>query len=238
MFRWLCLNHWASDTKPFIPLDWLFNWFVASWWRPSFVSKSEPSGVPGVWVDTLSSHLCIKYVFLAQWDCILVTQSEVTRTSSPASIPLRETVEEGMVEMGPSHQELTSTKRTVLLIALAVLALKEQNSSSLTMCETQSCRELSGSSTSPSQLGIYPHSKEPWEIIIHNYIWTERKLGKGVNGPMKTAGSISASMVKKGNSDISDAWFVTCRYSWVRGLINKSGMEKFCTVVPCREFTF
>lgn len=130
------------------------------------------------------------YVLLPRWDYILVTLNKVTRTFSPASIPWRETVAVGTVEMGPSHQALTSTKRRALLIALGVLALKKQNSSSLTMCETQSCRELSGSSTSPSQLGIYPHSKESWEIIIHNYIRTQRKLEKVWMVPWKPQESI------------------------------------------------
>lgn len=116
-----------------------------------------------------TTHLCTKCMcFYPNGTSILVTFNKVNRTSSPESIPRR--VVGRTVEMGPSHQALTFTKHSVLLIALGVLALKKQNSSRLTMCETQRCRELSGSSTSPSQLGIYPHSKEPWEIIIHNYL--------------------------------------------------------------------
>lgn len=64
------------------------------------------------------------------------------------------------------------------------------------------------------------------------------EVGKGVNGPMKTTGTNSTSIVKK------EAWiFLTSGLSpvdtgWVRGLVNKSEMETFRTVVPCREFTF
>lgn len=64
------------------------------------------------------------------------------------------------------------------------------------------------------------------------------EVGKGVNGPMKPTGTNSTSIVK------TEAWiFLTSGLSpvdtgWVRGLVNKSEMETFRTVVPCREFTF
>lgn len=64
------------------------------------------------------------------------------------------------------------------------------------------------------------------------------EVDKGVNGPMKTTGTNSTSIVEKEAQIFFEEWFVTCRYSWEQGLIDNSEMEKFCTVVPCWEFTF
>lgn len=98
--------------------------------------------------------------------------------------------------MGPSHQGLTSTKHRVLLIALGILALKKQNSSSLTMCETQ----LPGAVRILHISLTVGHLPTQYGALGDNYTQLHMntdEVGKGVNGPMKTTGTNSTSIVEK-----------------------------------------